>query len=157
MLFRSLRYQYQQLADARLEGGEQDTLEREREVLINMADIKDSLRRLLDALGDSDENVDSLLKTASDEADSLTDLLEGTEGITERLQVLRVECQDIYQTFSDADRQLSADPREIEAVEERLNEIYDLERRHKVDSVEALIDIRDGMEEIGRASCRERV
>ncbi len=142
-----LRYQYQQLADARLEAGEQDTLEREREVLINMADIKDSLRRLLDALGDSDENVDSLLKTASDEADSLTDLLEGTEGITERLQVLRVECQDIYQTFSDADRQLSADPREIEAVEERLNEIYDLERRHKVDSVEALIDIRDGMEE----------
>ena len=112
-----------------------------------MADIKDSLRRLLDALGDGDENVDSLLKTASDEADSLTDLLEGTEGITERLQVLRVECQDIYQTFSDADRQLSADPREIEAVEERLNEIYDLERRHKVDSVEALIDIRDGMEE----------
>lgn len=141
-----LRYQYQQLADAKLEAGEQDTLEREREVLINMADIKESLRRLLDALGDGEENVDSLLKTASDEADSLTDLLEGTEGITDRLQVLRVECQDIYQTFADADRQLSADPREIEAVEERLNELYDLERRHKVDSVEALIDIRDKME-----------
>lgn len=142
-----LRYQYQQLADARLEAGEQDTLEREREVLINMADIKESLRRLLDALGDGEENVDTLLKTASDEADSLTDLLEGTDGITERLQVLRVECQDIYQTFADADRQLSADPREIEAVEERLNEIYDLERRHKVDSVESLIEIRDKMEE----------
>lgn len=142
-----LRYQYQQLADARLEAGEQDTLEREREVLINMADIKESLRRLLDALGDGEENVDTFLKTASDEADSLTDLLEGTDGITERLQVLRVECQDIYQTFVDADRQLSADPREIEAVEERLNEIYDLERRHKVDSVESLIEIRDKMEE----------
>lgn len=142
-----LRYQYQQLADARLEAGEQDTLEREREVLINMADIKESLRRLLDALGDGEENVDTFLKTASDEADSLTDLLEGTDGITERLQVLRVECQDIYQTFADADRQLSADPREIEAVEERLNEIYDLERRHKVDSVESLIEIRDKMEE----------
>lgn len=142
-----LRYQYQQLADARLEAGEQDTLEREREVLINMADIKESLRRLLDALSDGEENVDTLLKTASDEADSLTDLLEGTDGITERLQVLRVECQDIYQTFADVDRQLSADPREIEAVEERLNEIYDLERRHKVDSVESLIEIRDKMEE----------
>lgn len=141
-----LRYQYQQLADAKLEPGEQDTLEREREVLINMADIKESLRRLLDALGDGDENVDTLLKDAYDEADSLTDLLEGTEGITDRLQALRVECQDIYQTFSDADRQLSADPREIEAVETRLNELYDLERRHKVDSVEALIEIRDKME-----------
>lgn len=142
-----IRYQYQQLADARLEAGEQDTLEREREVLINMADIKESLRRLLDALGDGEENVDNLLKTAYDEADSLSDLLEGTDGITERLQTLRVECQDIYQTFAVADRQLSADPREIEAVEERLNEIYDLERRHKVDSVETLIDIRDKMAE----------
>lgn len=142
-----LRYQFQQLDEARLEAGEQDNLEREREVMINMADIKESLTRLLDALGDGDKNVVTLLKTASDEADSLTDLLEDTEGITERLQVLRVECQDIYQTFADADRQLSSDPRELEAVEQRLQEIYDLERRHKVDTVEALIEIRDNMEE----------
>lgn len=142
-----LRYQYQQLADAHLEAGEQEDLERDREVLINMADIKESITRLLTALGDGEDNVDTLLKSASDEADSLTDLLEGTEGITERLQALRVECQDIYQTFADADRQLSSDPGEIEAVEERLNELYDLERRHKVDSVEALIAIRDKMEE----------
>lgn len=140
-----LRYQYQQLADAKLQPGEQDTLEREREVMINMADIKESIGRLLEALGNGDTNVDSLLKSASDEADSLSDLLEGADGIPERLQVMRVECQDIYQTFSDADRQLSADPREIEAIEERLNEIYDLERRHKVDSIEALIEIRDKM------------
>lgn len=140
-----LRYQYQQLADAKLQAGEQDTLEREREVMINMADIKESLGRLLDALGNGDSNVDSLLKVASDEADSLSDLLEGTDGILDRLQVMRVECQDIYQTFSDADRQLSADPREIEAIEQRLNELYDLERRHKVDSLEALIEIRDKM------------
>lgn len=141
-----LRYQFQQLSDARLEPGEQETLEREREVLINMADIKESIGRLLEALGDGDTNADTCLKTAIDEADSLTDLLEGTEGITDRLQVLRVECQDIYQTFAEADRQLSADPREIEAVEERLNEIYDLQRRHKVDSVDALIELRDNME-----------
>jgi len=142
-----LRYQFQQLSDARLEAGEQETLEREREVLINMADIKESLSRLLTALGDGEENVDTCLKTALDEADTLTDLLEGTEGITDRLRVLRVECQDIYQTFTEADRQLSADPREIEAVEERLNEIYELERRHKVGSVEDLIGIRDSMEQ----------
>jgi DNA repair protein RecN (Recombination protein N) len=142
-----LRYQYQQLKDADLEAGEQETLEREREVLINMADIKESLGRLLNALGDGEENVDSLLKTATDEADQLTDLLEGTDGLQERLQTLRVECQDIYQTFTGVSGQLSTDPREIEAVEERLNELYDLERRHKVDTVEALIALRDSFAE----------
>jgi DNA repair protein RecN (Recombination protein N) len=142
-----LRYQYQQLKDADLEAGEQETLEREREVLINMADIKESLGRLLNALGDGEENVDSLLKNATDEADQLTDLLEGTDGLQERLQTLRVECQDIYQTFTGVSGQLSTDPREIEAVEERLNELYDLERRHKVDTVEALIALRDSFAE----------
>lgn len=142
-----LRYQYSQLEEANLQPGEQDTLEREREVLINMTDIKASLARLLDALGEGDKNVDSLLKVAVDEADSLTDLLEGTEGVIERLNTIRVEAQDIYQAFSEADKQLSADPRELENIEERLNEIYDLQRRHKVDTVEALIKIRDNMKE----------
>ena len=142
-----LRYQYQQLADANLEPGEQETLEREREVLINLADIKESLGRVLGALGDGEENVDTLLKTATDEADSLSDLLEDAEGIPERLKALRVECRDIYETFEEQNRRLSADPREIEAVEQRLSEIYDLQRRFKVDSVEALIEIRDRMAE----------
>lgn len=140
-----LRYQYQQLQEAQLEEGEQEDLEREREVLINIADIKESLATVLRTLGDGEENVDSLLKSASDEADSLTDLLEGTEGIPERLHAMRVECQDIYQTFAEADRQLGADPRQLEAVEERLNMIYDLERRHKVDNVGDLIALRDSI------------
>lgn len=142
-----LRYQFSQLQEANLQAGEQDTLEREREVLINMSDIKSSLSRLLNVLGEGDRNVDSLLKVATDEADSLSDLLEGTEGVVERLNTIRVEAQDIYQAFSEADRQLSADPRELDSIEERLNEIYDLQRRHKVDSVESLIAIRDQMKE----------
>lgn len=142
-----LRYQFQQLTEAALEPGEQDTLERDREVLTNIADIKSSLRRIIDALGEGDENVDNLLKTAYDESFSLSDLLDGIEGIPERLESLRVECRDICQTFADADRQLTADPAELEAVESRLNEIYDLQRRFKCDSVEALIQLREKIAE----------
>lgn len=138
-----LRYQYARLEEADLQPGEQDTLEREREVLINMADIKASLARLLDALGEGDKNVDGLLKIAVEEADSLTDLLEDADGVIERLNTIRVEAQDIYQAFSEADKQLTADPRELDSIEARLNDIYDLQRRHKVATVEALIEIRD--------------
>lgn len=142
-----LRYQYAQLEDANLQPGEQDTLEREREVLINMTDIKASLSRLLEALGEGEKNVDTLLKVAVDEADSLADLLEGTDGVIDRLNTIRVEAQDIYQAFSEADKQLEADPRELEAIESRLNELYDLQRRHKVDSVDKLIELRDQIKE----------
>lgn len=142
-----LRYQFRQLDEAQLRDDEQEELEREREVLINMADIKQSLSVLLGALGDGEENVDTLLKTAADEARSLSDLLEGTEDIPDRIHALRVECRDIYDTFANADRGLGGDPQQLEAVEERLNLIYDLERRHKVDSVGELIALRDKIHE----------
>lgn len=142
-----LRYQYRQLEEAQLQPDEQEELEREREVLINMADIKQSLGVLLGALGDGEENVDTLLKTAADEARSVSDLLEGTEDIPERIHALRVECRDIYETFANADRSLGGDPQQLEAVEERLNLIYDLERRHKVETVNELIALRDSIHE----------
>lgn len=142
-----LRYQFRQLDEAQLRDDEQEELEREREVLINMADIKQSLSVLLGALGDGEENVDTLLKTAADEARSLSDLLEGTEDIPDRIHALRVECRDIYDTFANADRGLGGDPQQLEAVEDRLNVIYDLERRHKVDSVGELIALRDKIHE----------
>lgn len=142
-----LRYQFRQLDEAQLRDDEQEELEREREVLINMADIKQSLSVLLGALGDGEENADTLLKTAADEARSLSDLLEGTEDIPDRIHALRVECRDIYDTFANADRGLGGDPQQLEAVEERLNLIYDLERRHKVDSVGELIALRDKIHE----------
>ncbi len=114
-----LRHQYEQLEEARLVDGEQEELERERDLLSNMADISEG-----------EVNADSLLKEACDGAIQLSDLLEDADSLAERLESLRVECRDVAASFQDFDRSLSADPAQLEAIEERLNKIYDLERKH---------------------------
>lgn len=140
-----IRFQYKRLKDADLKAGELDELEHERELLVNMADVKTSLASVTSNLSDGEENIDQLLRQTIDESERLGDLLEDADSLTERLRTLRVELQDIAETFAEYDRQLAGDPERLEEVEERLNLLYDLLRRHKVETVEELIAIRDDM------------
>ncbi len=140
-----LRHRFDVLTEANLEPGEQEELEREREVLTNMADIKESLTGVLRALSTDDVNVDSLLSEAADGAAALTDLLDDADSLAERLESVRVECRDIARSFESYDDSLADDPARLDAIEQRLNQLYDLQRRFKVDSVEKLIELRDGI------------
>lgn len=142
-----LRFQYERLKEARLKEGELEELEHERELLINMADVKTTLAAIANALTDGEENAEQLIKFSADQSQELTDLIEEADSLAERLQGVRVEVQDIAATFADYDRQLSADPERLEAVEERLNVLYDLFRRYKAETVEELIRQRDEMKQ----------
>lgn len=142
-----MRFQYQRLKEANLTTGEQEELEHEKELLINMADVKASIGMITSSLTDGEENADMLVRSAADESSRLVDLIDDADNLTERLNALRVEIQDISATFSAYDRSLDADPSRLNAVEERLNTIYDLQRRYKVDTVDALIAQRDELAE----------
>ena len=103
-----MRFQYQRLADAKLQPGEQEELEHERELLVNMAEVKSALTVITSCLTEGEENAESI---------------------------------------SDYDRSLAAEPGRLDEVEERLNTIYDLERRYKAETVEALIAHRDELKD----------
>ncbi len=142
-----LRFQYQRLKEANLRAGELEELEHERELLINMSDVKNSLGIIMSSLVEGEENADQILKRSADESRGLSDLVEDADNLTERLQALRVEVQDIASTFAAYDRSLNADPSRLNEVEERLNVIYDLLRRYKSETVEELISQRDEIKE----------
>lgn len=142
-----MRFQYQRLADAKLQPGEQEELEHERELLVNMAEVKSALTVITSCLTEGDENADQLLRRAADETSQLTDFIDEAESLSERLNALRVEVQDIAESISDYDRSLAAEPGRLDEVEERLNTIYDLERRYKAETVEALIAHRDELKD----------
>lgn len=142
-----MRFQYQRLADAKLQPGEQEKLEHERELLVNMAEVKSALTVITSCLTEGEENADQLLRRAADETSQLTDFIDEAESLSERLNALRVEVQDIAESISDYDRSLAAEPGRLDEVEERLNTIYDLERRYKAETVEALIAHRDELKD----------
>lgn len=142
-----MRFQYQRLADAKLQPGEQEELEHERELLVNMAEVKSALTVITSCLTEGEENADQLLRRAADETSQLTDFIDEAESLSERLNALRVEVQDIAESISDYDRSLASEPGRLDEVEERLNTIYDLERRYKAETVEALIAHRDELKD----------
>lgn len=140
-----LRFRYQRLNEAQLHAGEIEELEHERELLVNMADVKGSLAILNDSLSEGESSAEQMLRRAIDESERLNDLIEDSESLTERLRSLRVDLQDIAETYAAYDRELAGDPERLDEVEERLNVLYDLLRREKVETVEELIVARDTM------------
>ncbi len=136
-----MRYQLSLIERLQLVEGEQEELERERELLANMTEVKQTLRNVVDLLSDGSHSALSSIKDALDQAESLSGVIEEADSLTERLETLKIELQDVAETYSDYDRNLNADPAELDEIESRLSEIYDLERRHHVDSSDELIRI----------------
>ncbi|MDE6116243.1 MAG: DNA repair protein RecN [Duncaniella sp.] len=139
------RFQLEQLEELNLLPGEQADLEREREVMSNIAVIKDALNRAAGALSQDSENAVSLVETAIDACEDLGDVLNATDDIPERLESAKIELNDIASTLSGLDESLSADPAELAAIEDRLNSIYTLCHKHHVDNSDGLIALRDSL------------
>ncbi len=138
-----MRFQLQQLEDMNLIAGEQSDLEKERDILSNRTEIKQHLDTILSSLSTNNCNVLSLLKNATDSCSKLKDVIDEAESMTERLESARIEIQDIAESLSSFDSNLSASHQDLEQIEQRLSNIYNLQHRHNVDSIEALIAIRD--------------
>lgn len=137
------RYQLQQLDEAQLQSGELEQLEKDREVLGNLTAVKADLYDALQALSDGSANAIALVDSAAEACGRLGAALDEADDIPARLAAIRIELADIAATLSETDSELSADPRELEATEERIDALYSLLSRHKADTVDQLIERRE--------------
>lgn len=137
------RFQLEQLDELGLTDGEQEQLEHDRDILSNITDIKSTLSGALDSLSEGTHNALGLLAETSDYCDELSQYLEDSDNISERLETVRIELRDIAETLSAYDQEFQADPEELEAIESRLNTIYSLQQKHRVSTVGELITLRE--------------
>lgn len=140
-----IRFRLAQLNEAQLVAGEKEELESERELQSNMTRIKQTLTDVLSLLTEGERSVIDNLAGAVELTDELSDMLEDAAELSGRLESARVEIQDVAETLADYDSNLMADPLALERIEERLALIYSLESRHRVNSVEELIAIREDL------------
>lgn len=138
-----MRFQLQKIDDAHLYPQMQEELEREREILANMTDIKYNLGKAVSILADSPTAILTQIKEAIQAARALDDVFNDSQNISNRLEETKIELQDIAETYRNYDNNLNADPANLENIENRLAELYDLYRRHSVESVEQLLAIAD--------------
>lgn len=138
-----ISFQLEQLNAMKLQPGEQAALEHERDVLANMAQIKEHLSGALGALTGSKLNALGALAISSDHLMRLSDVLDDAESLTERLESARLEIKDIAETLEAYDADMNADPEALVRIEDRLSNIYSLEAKHHVDNSDDLIALRD--------------
>jgi DNA repair protein RecN (Recombination protein N) len=142
-----LEFQYEELNNAHLTEGEQEELEQQSDTMTHAEDIKTALYEADNALfGDSNGAV-SQVKTALSALSAINRVMPKTQELTERLNSCHIELKDIAQEVSSYLEDCEFDPSELDAVNQRLDKLYDLEKKYHADTVEELIRQRDELKQ----------
>ncbi len=141
-----VQFQFNQLDEAKLVAGEQEALEAEQNTLANAESIREGLSKACWILNEGDNNVLASLKDA---VTALTDISAAYAQVSpelERVNCALIDLKDVAHELDSHMNGVEANPARLEQVEARLNLIYSLQQKHKVDSVEALIALRNDFE-----------
>jgi len=140
-----LEFQLRQLEEAGLKEGELEELELEQKQLASAEDISRELAAVGNAFDSGDDSVDGRLRAAESALERLAGLVPAADSLRERISVARIELKDIeYETSAEAGR-VKFSPERLQEVDDRLSLLYGLMRKHNVQTLEALITIRDSI------------
>lgn len=146
--FEFLQFQLQQLTEARLCEGEQTDLESEQNVLTHAEELKSQFytaASLLDG-GTEGEGVLSALKQAGQSLSSISDFHAAAGQLSERVESCLIELRDIDDELNRLQEDTIFDAARLQEVEDRLNVIYTLQQKFRVDSVKALLALQQKLE-----------
>lgn len=144
-----IRFQAGELADAKLQADEQQLLEDEAEMLSHAEDIKSGLYSSFGALSaDDDRGSDALqlVKESLRAIQGISNVWPKAEEFIDRLDSCYIELKDIASEIESAAEEVEYNPSRLEYVNNRLNTIYDLQKKHSVDSIQELLDIQAQLE-----------
>lgn len=138
-----IRFQWQQLDEARLTPGEQEELEQETELLSHAEDIKAGLYQASQRFNDDENGLLSGLKECCNTMQNLQNVYPPAEEWANRLESSYIELKDIADEIADNEERVEFNPARLAEANERLNLIYTLQQKHRVDTVDELIALRD--------------
>ena len=140
-----LQFQYDELEAAQLVEGEQEELEQQSETMSHAEDIKTALYEADNALNGDESGVVSQVKSAYNALNGISKVMPKTAELTERLDSCRIELKDIADEVSQLLERTDFNPAELDNINNRLDRLYELEKKYHVETVEELIQQRDDL------------
>ena len=140
-----LQFQYDELSHANLAAGEQEELEQQAETMNHAEDIKTALYEADHALSGESQGVVAQVKTACSALSGISSVMPKTTELAERLDSCRIELKDIADEVSQMLENTDFDPAELDSINNRLDKLYDLEKKYHATTVEELIAQRDAL------------
>jgi len=141
------QFQFKQLEESGLQENEQVELETRLEQLTHAGEIKNAFSQVQILLDDERFSVIQNLKESIKKLESIRNFVAEVPTLAERLQSSLLEVKDILDETEGLVEKVEHDPKQIEQINNRLNLIYSLQQKHHVNSVTALIDLKNSFDE----------
>jgi len=137
------QFQFNELEQAAIVAGEQDNLQMELETLTHSEDIKARLVSARNLLQDEEGSIVSRLEEVNASLRMVAPFNAKIGLQAERIKSCLIELKDITGELESLDDEIQYDAARIGFVNERLDMIYSLQQKHRVNSMDGLLEIRE--------------
>lgn len=138
-----IRFQWNEINQAGFSEDEQESLQEESDLLSHAEDIKSGLYKTEFLLSGDDAGLLSHLRECVQTIENISDIYSPARQWVERINSCRIELEDLNHDLNSAIEDVEFNPNRLEYVNERLNLIYSLEKKHKVETLKELLDLAD--------------
>lgn len=135
-----------ELLSANLKAGEQSALESIFEKLNNVEFIKEALDKSLALANEEQIGIIQNLKEVKVSLLKIAGLSSEFNDLSERVSSVLIEFDDIANELFNQSEKLVNDPEQLELVNQKLQTIYSLQKKHQVNSVEELLAIQTDLD-----------
>jgi DNA repair protein RecN (Recombination protein N) len=136
----------EELLVAKLKAGEQELLEAQFEKLNNVELINENLARILSLSNQEPFGVIQSIKDIKLSIQKIASYSQEFSGLSDRISSLLIEFDDIEKEISLLAESVNSDPEELQLINEKLQLIYSLQKKHQVNTVEELLLIQDDLD-----------
>ena len=140
------KFLFDELNEAALRENELEELDQELKLLNNAEGIRTALSKVYYELKEGEQPIVQQLKSLLHSMQVFAAFHPELPGLSERMQSMQIELQDIAGEVERISEQVNYDPRRIEEINERISTGYKLLKKHGVQTTGELIVLRDELE-----------
>ena len=134
---------YNELLEANLVEDEQEALEEKLEKINNVEEIKQNLSEALQVSTDDTIGIQNLLYSLESKLTKIAPYSKEYQELSERISSVKIELDDIVGELESANEQVDFNPSESTQLNDRLQLIYNLQKKHYVNSISELLLIQE--------------
>jgi DNA repair protein RecN (Recombination protein N) len=135
-----------ELLSANLKAGEQEEMEQELEKLSNVEAIKEALAKAISIANEEQVGVLQNLKEIKATLQKISSLSPEYNQLLERVSSVLIEIDDVNSELEASAESLSDDPERLELINQKLQLIYTLQKKHQVGTVQELLAIQEELD-----------
>ncbi|MBL7103642.1 MAG: DNA repair protein RecN [Bacteroidales bacterium] len=137
------QFLFNELDEAKIRDGEQEELEKELEILNHSEEIKSNLFSSARVLGNDENSLLNNLSGVLNNISNLSKFSDTLKELSERLSSSYIELTDIFTEIEKVEQSIIHDPVKLAEINDRLDFIYGLQKKHRVNSVNELLLIKE--------------